>query len=401
MPAEVQDTVPASRAALKLLRDSFEVEVVAWPWIRGGPEFPSTWQGSLQAIVTCLKGGDHILVVAGNAAQALAAVSIARAGIRSFACDGIALPPATLRALGLGALADAVAAAIQVDKPALLTSIQSARHLMQGAGEEKISELAAVMAKKANWAKLDEFYYSWIETDITSEAIQLTAPVLYLDPPVQWPGWGDMADIFRRFVPHAEVEELKHWPMHLHDPEAGVELAEKVIAFIRRVAAGTALATVMVTDIVDSTPRAVELGSQRWGGLLTNHNALVRRELERCGGHEVDTAGDGFLASFDSPTRAVECAGAITQGVRALDLEVRVGIHTGECEKLGDKLAGAAVHVAARLAAQAAAGEVLVSEAVRQLLIGSAIELEERGEHELKGLPGEWRLFAARRSEQS
>jgi pimeloyl-ACP methyl ester carboxylesterase len=154
------------------------------------------------------------------------------------------------------------------------------------------------------------------------------------------------------------------------------------------------LATVLFTDIVESTSRAIELGDRRWRELLEEHNALVRRELIRFRGREVDSAGDGFLATFDGPARAIRCASAIVEGVRALGVDVRAGLHTGECEIADGKVAGIAVHTGARVAAEAGPGEVLVSGTVKDLVAGSGIAFSERGARELKGIPGEWRLFA-------
>jgi len=156
------------------------------------------------------------------------------------------------------------------------------------------------------------------------------------------------------------------------------------------------LATVLFTDIVDSTTRAIELGDRGWRELLESHNALIRRELLRHRGREVDSAGDGFFATFDGPARAIRCASAIIQGMRELGLAVRAGLHTGECEIADGKVAGIAVHTGARVAALAHSGEVLVSSTVKDLVAGSGIEFVERGPHELKGIPGEWRLFALR-----
>jgi class 3 adenylate cyclase len=157
------------------------------------------------------------------------------------------------------------------------------------------------------------------------------------------------------------------------------------------------LATVLFTDIVDSTMKAIELGDLRWRKLLERHNALVRRELLRYRGREVDSAGDGFLATFDGPARAINCASAILDGVREFGLTVRAGLHTGECEIADGKVAGIAVHTGARVAAQANSDEVLVSSTVKDLVAGSGIAFSERGTHELKGIPGEWRLFAVAR----
>jgi class 3 adenylate cyclase len=152
------------------------------------------------------------------------------------------------------------------------------------------------------------------------------------------------------------------------------------------------LATVLVTDIVGSTERVRALGDRAWADLLARHRAAVRRELERFRGREVDTAGDGFLATFDGPARAIRCAVAIRRAMRALGLELRTGVHTGECELLGDRVAGIAVHTSARISALAAPNEVLVSATVRDLVSGSGIVFEDRGEHELKGV-GERRIF--------
>jgi class 3 adenylate cyclase len=155
------------------------------------------------------------------------------------------------------------------------------------------------------------------------------------------------------------------------------------------------LATVLFTDIVGSTERMTELGDSGWRQLLERHHAAVRSELARSRGREIDTAGDGFFASFDGPARAVRCAKAIVDGVRELGIEVRSGLHTGECELVDGKIGGIAVHTGARVAAHAGPGEVLVSQTVKDLVAGSGLEFEDRGVQELKGVPGEWRLYAA------
>jgi class 3 adenylate cyclase len=155
------------------------------------------------------------------------------------------------------------------------------------------------------------------------------------------------------------------------------------------------LATIVFTDIVDSTRLAVELGDRRWRDLLETHHGVVRSELRRFRGREIDTAGDGFLAAFDGPARAVRAGAAIVARLSDVGLSVRVGVHTGECEVIDSKLGGVAVHTGARVAALAAPGEVLVSSTVRDLVAGSGIRFVDRGLHVLKGLPGEWRLYAA------
>jgi class 3 adenylate cyclase len=154
------------------------------------------------------------------------------------------------------------------------------------------------------------------------------------------------------------------------------------------------LATVMFTDIVGSTHKADDLGDRRWRFLLEEHHARVRRLLDRFRGCEVDTAGDGFFAIFDGPARAVRCACAIRDAVQEIGLEIRAGLHTGEVERKGRSVTGLAVHIGARAGALAQASEVLVTSTVQMLVLGSGIGFADRGEHDLKGIPGHWRLFA-------
>jgi len=154
------------------------------------------------------------------------------------------------------------------------------------------------------------------------------------------------------------------------------------------------LATVLFTDIVDSTRRAAEIGDRNWRALLDAHDAIVRVQLNRFRGREVNTSGDGFLAMFDGPQRAIRCAMAIRDAVQALGIQVRAGLHTGECEVRGDDIGGIGVHIGARVSALAGPNDVLVSSTLRDLVIGSGLKFDERGSYELKGVPGEWRLFA-------
>ncbi|MDX2468581.1 MAG: adenylate/guanylate cyclase domain-containing protein [Acidimicrobiia bacterium] len=155
------------------------------------------------------------------------------------------------------------------------------------------------------------------------------------------------------------------------------------------------LATLLFTDLAGSTNRVSQMGDSRWRELLETHNTVLRTQLNRFRGVEVNTAGDGFLATFDGPARAIQCAQEIGQQLETLGLEVRAGVHTGEIERIGDDVAGIAVHVGARIAGLARANEVLVSRTVRDLVAGSGIEFEYRGEHSLKGVPEDWQVFAA------
>jgi pimeloyl-ACP methyl ester carboxylesterase len=203
-------------------------------------------------------------------------------------------------------------------------------------------------------------------------------------------------------IPGAKLVELRgadHLPW-LSDGDAILGEIEEFVTGARRAQEpDRVLATVLFTDIVGATEKAAGLGDRRWHDLLDSHHALVRRELAGFRGREIDTAGDGFLATFDGPARAVRCACAISDKVRALGLEVRAGLHTGECEVMGDKLGGIAVHIGARVAALARPGEVLVSTTVKDLVAGSGLSFQDRGAQQLKGVPGDWRLFAVERVE--
>jgi len=178
-------------------------------------------------------------------------------------------------------------------------------------------------------------------------------------------------------------------------------LLDEVQVFLTGVRRGTdperVLATLMFTDIVDATARAADLGDKAWRDLLARHYALLRQELKRYRGQEVDTAGDALFATFDGPARAIQCASAMSKAVVRLGLSIRIGLHTGECEVIGDKVTGIAVHIGSRVAGLAGPGEVLVTSTVKDLVAGSGIRFEGRGPHQLKGVPGEWQLYRALR----
>jgi pimeloyl-ACP methyl ester carboxylesterase len=200
-----------------------------------------------------------------------------------------------------------------------------------------------------------------------------------------------------REIPMARYVELPGdaHPPWLGDTAALVGEIQQFLTGLRStVDVERVLATVLFTDIVGSTERTVALGDRAWRDLLGRHHALVRHEIELYRGREVDTAGDGFLATFDGPARAIRCAKSIRDAVRRLGIETRIGLHTGECERVDDKIAGIAVHTGARVMAQAGPGEVLVSSTVKDLVAGSGLDFLDYGTHILKGIPGEWRLFA-------
>jgi class 3 adenylate cyclase len=198
-------------------------------------------------------------------------------------------------------------------------------------------------------------------------------------------------------IPGAKYVELRgrNWH-HFVEPwrESFQEIAELLTGQQAEVADDRVLATVLFTDIVDSTRRAAEMGDRDWHALLDAHDAVVRSQLARFRGREVNTSGDGFLAMFDGPQRAIRCAMAIRDALQTLGIQVRAGLHTGECEVRGDDIGGIGVHIGARVSALAGANDVLVSSTLRDLVIGSGLEFEDRGAHELKGVPGEWHLSA-------
>jgi class 3 adenylate cyclase len=237
------------------------------------------------------------------------------------------------------------------------------------------------------------------QVDVRDALSSVHVPVLILhhvgDPDVSIGG----ARYIAQQVPHAKLIEL---PGN-HHILAGKE-AEGILAEIQEFLTGVrpvgqpdrVLATVLFTDIVRSTERASQLGDRQWKELLESHHVIVRKELTRFHGKEIDTAGDGFLATFDGPARAVRCALAICNAVKEIGLEIRAGIHTGEVELMGNHIRGIAVHIGSRVMSKAGASEIWVSSTVKDLTVGSGLQFEDRGMHALKGIPEEWHLYAAK-----
>jgi class 3 adenylate cyclase/pimeloyl-ACP methyl ester carboxylesterase len=236
------------------------------------------------------------------------------------------------------------------------------------------------------------------ELDVRAVLPTIRVPTLVLhhaDDVMFPPAWGTgIADQ----IPGANYVEVPgRNAVHFVEPDwrpSFQEIAEFLTGQQPDVPDDRLLATVLFTDIVDSTRRAAEMGDRGWHALLDAHDAVVRSQLARFRGREVSTAGDSFLATFDGPQRAIRCAMAIRNAVQSLGIEVRAGLHTGECEIRGDDIGGIAVHIGARVSALAGPNDVLVSSTLRDLVIGSGLQFEERGSYELKGVPGEWRLFA-------
>jgi class 3 adenylate cyclase len=202
-------------------------------------------------------------------------------------------------------------------------------------------------------------------------------------------------------IPGAKLLEFPGIDHIFYVGDGAEKISEAIEEFLTgapaRVEADRMLATVLFTDIVGSTEKAASLGDRRWRNLLDDHHATIRRMLARFRGREVKMTGDGFLATFDGPARGVRCACAIADEIKSLGIEVRAGLHTGECEMIGDDVGGIAVHIGARVAALAGRSEVLVSSTVKDLVAGSGLRFNDRGTQSLKGIPGEWRIFAAER----
>jgi class 3 adenylate cyclase len=254
--------------------------------------------------------------------------------------------------------------------------------------------LARRMRQSASPAAALAFEEVWYETDVRGVLSSVQAPTLVLsrDPEDHEPA----ADLAER-IPGAKHVRV---PGRDHIPYAGdIEpLIDEVERFVRSVSAEEAsfdrvLATVLFTDIVGSTETAAELGDAAWKGLVERHHQTVRAMIGRYPGREVDTAGDGFFASFDGPARAIRCAMEVSEHVRGLGIEIRAGVHTGECELIDGKVGGISVMTGARIAALAGPSEVLISQTVKDLVAGSGLMFEDAGEHELKGVPDTWRLY--------
>jgi len=247
-------------------------------------------------------------------------------------------------------------------------------------------------------AMLEQSFLMFLDIDVRAVLPTINVPTLVMhrvgDRAVNRHGSEWMATQIpgARYV---ELDGIDH-AMYAGDADAAMDEIEEFLTGVRRTTeVDRVLATVMFTDIVDSTKRASAMGDRAWHDLLEEQNKVIRRELEKHRGREVKTLGDGMLATFDGPARAIRCGLAITEAVRSLGVEVRVGLHTGEVDLVADDdVAGIAVHIAARVGALAGTGEVLVSGTVKDLVAGSGIAFEERGEHVLKGIPDTWRLFA-------
>jgi class 3 adenylate cyclase/pimeloyl-ACP methyl ester carboxylesterase len=275
------------------------------------------------------------------------------------------------------------------------------RPVVPSATREELDDLVRYQTLSVSPGALAAFWRTNTDLDVCDVLPSIRVPTLVMSRTHVQRADIRTARYLAEHIPGARLVEL---PGPDHPPTFGdsdAVLAE-LESFFADVAEGKqweaeadrVLATVLFTDIVDATARASELGDQTWHRLLQQHHETVRLQLGHFRGKEIDTAGDGFFASFDGPARAIHGACAILESVRELGLEVRAGLHTGECELIDDKVGGIAVHIGARIAALAKPGEVLVSSTVKDLVAGSGIEFEDRGEHELKGISEPWRVFS-------
>jgi class 3 adenylate cyclase len=281
---------------------------------------------------------------------------------------------------------------------------ESARSVAPSLDEENLQRLVTLFRQGASPGAYDALNRMNKDIDMRDVLPAIRVPTLVLNRTEEVEGLREGSRYAARLIPgarHVELPGPDHAPFagdsesYLHEIEQF--LTEAWEARWEEAEPDRVLATVLFTDIVGSTEKATAVGDRAWRELLERHHELVRRQLVRFRGKEVDTAGDGFFASFDGPARAIRCARAVIDALQELDLEVRAGLHTGECELVDGKVAGIAVHTGARVSSFAQPGEVLVSSTVKDLVAGSGIAFSDRGHAELKGIPGEWRLYAVER----
>jgi class 3 adenylate cyclase len=265
------------------------------------------------------------------------------------------------------------------------------------AGDERFSQqLARLQRNSVRPGAMAHYYRQTMEADIRDVLPTIQTPALLLNRSDNRIVAVELTRDASSLIPGSKLVELPGTD-HLAFSEGIDALLDEIEEFITGSRTGAdpdrVLTTLLFTDIVGSTTLAAEIGDRRWRDVLDQHHELVRVELERFKGREVATTGDGFFAVFDGPAQAVRCASAIMETVSSLDLRLHAGIHTGEVEVRGEDLGGLTVHIGARIAALAAAGEVLVSSTVKDLLAGSSFRMEDRGDHELKGVPDRWRVY--------
>jgi class 3 adenylate cyclase len=364
------------------------------PITPGAPPTLEQWADSITAVLDDLGSREAMLLTVGGA-------------FATGAMFAAAHPSRTTALVVLEGIADPmIERTDEVDSEEVLAALVA----MWGTGEVQRAmnpDMPWNEEIRATWARMERLAASpatvalmmplVAELDVRAVLPAIRVPTLvvqHTDDAIILPAWGKyIAD----HISGAKYVELPGRNLsHIVEPwrPSFQEIHEFLTGQQPDVADDRVLATVLFTDIVDSTRRAAEMGDRDWHALLDAHDAVVRAQLSRFRGREVNTSGDGFLAMFDGPQRAMRCALSIRDAVQALGIEVRAGLHTGECEVRGDDIGGIAVHIGARVSALAGPNDVLVSSTLRDLVIGSGLEFEHRGAHELKGVPGEWQLFA-------
>jgi class 3 adenylate cyclase len=365
------------------------------PTTSGAPATVEQWADSITAVLDDLEVSEAVLL-AGAGGVAVAALFAATYPSRTTALvvlEGYADP----RAERTGGLAqeDLLAAVVG------MWGTGESQHVLNPdmPWNEEIRATSARMERLSASPRTAARMMALVaEMDVRALLPAVRVPTLVIhhtDDPLIPPAWGKYVADHISGAKYVELpgRNMMHWV----EPgwrESFQEIAEFLTGEQADVADDRVLATVLFTDIVDSTRRAAEIGDRDWHALLDAHDAVVRSQLARFRGREVNRTGDGFLAMFDGPQRAIRCAMAIRDAVQALGIQVRAGLHTGECEIRGEDIGGIAVHIGARVSALAGPNDVLVSSTLRDLVIGSGLEFEDRGRHQLKGVPGEWHLFA-------
>ena len=387
------ELLPNERSALAILRDHFEVEIFHHPWLKGGPPVEPGWQSYVELIRSRLSPGCHVFARPLSCPYVMLALD-GNDRLKSFITMGFAPPRATLIALDSKLLADARDAATSSGMPLY----QFTRYIRPRASENEIRELAAILESEIDRKTESAFDRSFNQVDLPALAPQVLVPTLYLEAAMQMVGMTDNTDLFVQLVPQATIVQLKRWAERT-DESAGDELAAAILDFTQKLSGETELLTLLMVDIVESTRMALESGERAWAQSLAAFNGTVRRETARYGGREVDNAGDGFLLAFVAPGQALRAATAIRESLGGTGVAVRIGLNSGECQVVGGKPAGLPIHIAARVAQLAAPNEILVSHTVHGLLVGSSFEFETRGQHELKGVPGSWLVYAVEPAE--
>jgi class 3 adenylate cyclase len=357
------------------------------------------------ALPTLEQWADSITAVLDDLGSSEAVLSASNTAFAPAALFAATHPSRTTALVALDGYADAGGT------PLVRDEVQAASVRMWGTGESQHvvnPDMPWNEEIRAAWARMERLAASpatrallmplMTEVDVRAVLPTIRVPTLVLhhtDGVIIPPAKGRY---IAEHIPDAKYVELpgRNW-YHSVEPgwrESFQEIAEFLTGQQAEVADDRVLATVLFTDIVDSTRRAAETGDRDWHALLDAHDAIVRSQLSRFRGREVSTSGDSFLAMFDGPQRAIRCAMAIRDAVQALGIQVRAGLHTGECEIRGEDIGGIAVHIGARVSALAGPNDVLVSSTLRDLVIGSGLKFDDRDAHQLKGVPGEWHLFA-------